>query len=60
MSARWGGNEYEHNSSNPYHKVPPVDNLEASNDFLDGLAEGMLGNEGSNGRTLEGTGTQTE
>ena len=32
--ARWGGNEYKYNSSDPYHKVSPVDNLEASNDFL--------------------------
>ena len=48
MSARQGGNKYEHNSTNPYHKVPPVDNPEASNDFPDSPAEGMLGNEGSN------------
>ena len=54
VSARWGGNEYEHDSSDPYHKVTPVDDLEASNDFLDCLAKDMLGDKGSNSRTWKG------
>ena len=48
VSARQGGNEYECNSSDPYHKVSPVDNPEASNDFPDCLAKNTLGDEGSN------------
>ena len=33
-------------SSDPYHKIPPVNNLEASNDFPDSLAWDLLGNKG--------------
>ena len=47
VSARQGGNKYEHNSSDPYHKVSPVDDPEASNDFPDCPAKNMLGDEGS-------------
>ena len=46
--ARWGGNEYKHDSSDPYHKFSPVDNPEAPNDFLDCPAKDPLGDEGNN------------
>ena len=47
VSARWGDNKYECDSSDPYHKVSPVDDPEASNGFLDCLAKDALGDEGS-------------
>ena len=47
VSARRGGNEYECNSSNPYHEVSPVGDPEAPNDFLDCLTKDPLGDEGS-------------
>ena len=46
VSVRWGGNEYKHNSSDPYHKLSPVDDPEAPNDFLDCPAKDPLGDEG--------------
>ena len=45
--ARWGGNEYECNSSDPYHELSPVDDPEASNDFPDCLVKNPLGDEGN-------------
>ena len=47
VSARWRGNKYEHNSSDPYHEFSPVDNLEAPNDFPDCPAKDPLGDEGN-------------
>ena len=32
----------------PYHKVPPVDDLEASNGFLDCPAKDAFGDKGNN------------
>ena len=55
MSVRWGGNEYEHDSSDPYHKVSPVDDLEASNDFPDGPVRNTLGDKVSGRRVDEAT-----
>ena len=48
VSARWGGNKYERNSSDPYHEVSPVGDLKAPNDFPDCLTKDPLGDEGSN------------
>ena len=47
MSVRWGGNEYEYGSSDPYHEISPVRNPEASNYFPDGPTRDTLGDEGS-------------
>ena len=52
VSARQRGNEYKHDSSDPYHELSPVDDLEAPNDFLDCPAKDPLGDEGDD---VEGT-----
>ena len=44
--ARWGGNKYECDSSDPYHKVSPVGDPKAPNDFPDCLTKGPLGDKG--------------
>ena len=46
MLARWGGNKYECDSSDPYHEVSPVDDPEASNGFPDCPVNDVLGDEG--------------
>ena len=45
---RWGGNDNKHDFSDPYHEVSPVDNPEASNDFLDCPVKDMLGDKWNN------------
>ena len=52
VSVRRGGNEYEHDSSDPYHELSPVDDPEAPNDFPDCPAKDLLGDKGDN---MEGT-----
>ena len=47
MSVRWGCKEYKCDSPDPYHKVPPVDDPEASNGFPDCPVKEAFGDKGN-------------